>query len=71
MPPGGMADMMNNPMMKTMMQNPDFMKQAMSMMQSGNMNPAELAKNPSFSKLLENPDFLGQAVEMLKDPNNA
>jgi len=32
---GDMGDMMNNPMFKEMMNNPEMMKQAMSMMNGG------------------------------------
>jgi hypothetical protein len=48
--PPNMAEMMNSPMVKEMMSNPEFMKQAMSMMNGGGADPQQmqnLMKNPS------------------------
>lgn len=80
MPPGQngnmmdmIGNMMENPMMKQMMANPDFMKQAGSMMNGGGMNMSsmqDMMKNPSLQGLVSNPDFLSNALNMMKDPNN-
>lgn len=73
---GDMGDLMNNPMVKNMMNNPEMMKMAAEMMGGG--GPAggmpdpskmqEMMKDPSMAKMLDNPDFLAQTVGMLKNP---
>jgi hypothetical protein len=39
---GNMAEMMNNPMMQSMLNNPEFMKQAAAMMGGGGMDPSNM-----------------------------
>lgn len=72
--------MMNNPMVKEMMNNPEMIKMAYSMMgaqggqpgQAGGMpDPSkmqEMMQNPSISKFIDNPEFLSSTVQMLKNP---
>ncbi len=77
---GNMMEMMNNmmcnPMVQQMMQNPDFMRQAAQMMQgggAGGLNPSSMQNmmnNPSMKGFLENPEILNQAINMMTDPNN-
>jgi hypothetical protein len=38
--------MMNNPMIREMMKNPQMMEEAMKMMQGGGMKGADMMKNP-------------------------
>ena len=67
------GNMMDNPMVQSMMSNPDFMKQASQMMNGGGFNMGgmqDMMKNPSMQNLIKNPDFLQNALSMLKDPRN-
>ena len=74
MNPQNMGDMMNNPMVKEMMNNPEMMKMAQQMMMGGGGGTPdpnamqEMMKNPSMSKLLDNPEFLKSTLTMLKSP---
>ena len=66
-----MGDLMNNPMVKDMMNNPEMMKMAASMMGGGNADPAkmqEMMQNPTLSKFLDNPEMLSSTIGMLKNP---
>lgn len=70
---GNMAEMMNNPMVKQFMENPDFMRQAASMMGGGGANPQamqEMMQNPSLQGMMQNPEFLSNITKMLRDPKN-
>ncbi len=67
---GGMNqnDMMNNPAIKEMMNNPETLKQAMNAM-NGQGNPAamqDMMKNPSMQNLMNNPDMINNAINMMK-----
>ncbi len=53
-----------------MMNNPDFMRQAASMMGGDPANMQNMMSNPSLSGLMNNPDMIGNALNMLKDPKN-
>jgi hypothetical protein len=67
------GNMMENPMVKSMMSNPDFMRQAQQMMSGGGFNMGgmqDMMKNPSMQGLLKNPDLLQNALSMMKDPKN-
>jgi len=78
MPGGGnMADMMNNPMVQQMMQNPEMIKMAQSMMGGGGMDPSKMdptkmqemfSKDPNMKKMMSDPDFLSNTLNMLKSP---
>lgn len=62
------ADMMNNPALKEMMNNPETLKQAMSAM-NGQGDPVamqDMMKNPSMQNLLNNPEMITNAVNMMK-----
>ena len=70
--------MMNNPMVKEMMNNPEMMKMAMEMMNGGQgqggpagvPNPQamqDMMKNPSMQNMLGNPEMLAQSVAMMKN----
>ena len=66
--PENYQEMMNNPMMKEMMNNPEMIKQAMAMM-GGNADPSkmqDMMKNPSMKNLLSNPEMLQQSIQMMK-----
>ncbi|CDW87647.1 tpr domain containing protein [Stylonychia lemnae] len=68
-----MSNMMNNPMVQQMMQNPDMMRQAQQMMSGGNMDPSkmqDMMQNPSMKNLMSNPDMISNALNMMKDPRN-
>lgn len=77
-----MNNMMSNPMVQQMMQNPDFMKQAAQMMGGGagnaagglgGMNPQamqQMMQNPSMSGLLDNIGMIETSLNMLTDPKN-
>ena len=61
---------MNNPMMQQMLNNPDLMKHAASMMGGGGMDPSgmqSMMQNPSLQGMMSNPDFLTNTVNMLKN----
>lgn len=65
-----MADMMSNPMMQQMLNNPELMKQAASMMGGDPSGMQSMMQNPSIAGMLNNPEFLDNALKMLKDPRN-
>ena len=72
-----MAAMMNNPMVKEMMNNPEMMKAAMNMMNGGQgqgggagmpdaAGMQEMMQNPSMQNLLSNPEMITQGINMVK-----
>lgn len=69
------ADLMNNPMVKEMMNNPEMMKMAMDMAQGqgggGNATTTpegmqKMMNNPGMSQILENPEMMESALNMMK-----
>ena len=76
--PANPTAMMDNPMVKEMMNNPEMMKMAMGMMgggqgqggSAGAPNPEamqEMMKNPSMQNMLRNPEMLAQSIAMMKN----
>ena len=69
-----MGQMMNNPMIQSLMKNPDFMKTASSLMQSsgGDMSKMKdlMQSSPEMQNLLKDPTILKESLNMFRDPKN-
>lgn len=64
--PEMMADIMNSPMMQSMLNNPEFLR---NMMTSNPQMRQVMENNPQLAHVLNDPNVLRQTVEMMRNPN--
>ena len=73
--PNTMQEMMGNPLVQQMMNNPEMMKNMQEMMAGGKIDPnnpelADMRNNPGFNSLLKNKAMIQSMIQMVKDPKN-
>jgi len=64
--PEFMSQMMNNPMVQSLLNNPDFMSQ---MMESNPQMQSVLNANPELRHALRDPEMMRRSMEMMRDPS--
>eukprot|EP00804_Cyclotella_cryptica_P014095 CCRYP_005553-RC/>CCRYP_005553-RC protein AED:0.18 eAED:0.18 QI:0/0.75/0.6/1/0.5/0.4/5/1520/565 len=64
--PEMMSQMMNNPMVQSLLNNPDFMSQ---MMESNPQMQSILNANPELRHALRDPEMMRRSMEMMRDPS--
>lgn len=63
--PQMMSDMLNNPMVQSLLNSPDFMS---SMMENNPQMRAVMDSNPELRHALSDPEFMRRSMEMMRDP---
>jgi len=69
-----MNSMMGNPMVQSLMSNPNFMAQASQLMagSGGDMSKMKdmMTNNPEMQSMLKDPTFMKETLNMFRDPKN-